>query len=259
MKYITKHSELLKLHGRKVSCKLNGKFIDDARISCDDKHAYLCQNKQDEDLTQEMFEYKYAICLSYCNKGYHEHKYEDSNGGVTEIQLVEEPKEKKKNKHFGSNFDDDIDVGNKNDDEYEKEEQGKITHTLDSSNLLIGSRLWAFKMLDEGKKVRHKSWGKGVYIFIKYTNCYFFKTYDLVSYTGELVGFSLSKDGWEIYKDKEEPKKTMTFSDLIMKDSNIFNICDDKITWKLNGITQYYGFQDILMRESHLVEMIEEG
>ena len=87
IKYIRTHKQLLECHGKKVTCKINGEFIDDAMISCDSKHAYLCQNKKDDDWAREMFEYKYAICISYYHNVLQQEVYEDNNAGITEIQL----------------------------------------------------------------------------------------------------------------------------------------------------------------------------
>lgn len=42
MEYITTHEELKKLHGKKVTCRIDGVFIDDAMISVDKTDVYLC-------------------------------------------------------------------------------------------------------------------------------------------------------------------------------------------------------------------------
>lgn len=43
-KYITDYNELLKLHGAKVKCVIQGSTILDARLSVDGRSIYICQN-----------------------------------------------------------------------------------------------------------------------------------------------------------------------------------------------------------------------
>jgi hypothetical protein len=82
-KYITTHEELLKLHGKKVTCKIWGDFIDDARISVDDGIVYVCQNIKMGIYCNNKLGYKYSWYISFKSS-----KYEDCNNECTEIQPV---------------------------------------------------------------------------------------------------------------------------------------------------------------------------
>lgn len=83
-KYITTHEELIKLHGKKVTCKIEGKYIDDAKICVDFfAYVYVCQNKRKGKPTTNYLGYEYSWLLS--NNG---NPYENNNQQCTEIQLV---------------------------------------------------------------------------------------------------------------------------------------------------------------------------
>lgn len=99
-KYITKHSELVKLHGKKVTCKIDGEFIDDAMIYIDGIGRLsllnnIFSNYEDEQCLSEAVkealntEYNRAIWIYFPKFGPEDN---DSirNDRVTEIQLVEE-------------------------------------------------------------------------------------------------------------------------------------------------------------------------
>lgn len=48
-------------HGDYVTCEIEGKQIDDARISINkERHYFVCQNKKDGATTRERFGYKYS-------------------------------------------------------------------------------------------------------------------------------------------------------------------------------------------------------
>ena len=75
-KYITTHSELLKLHGRSVTCKIYGKDIEDVKIKVQKNNdVYIVQNNRDE------FGHMVSQLISWGNK---------INSICTEIKLKEE-------------------------------------------------------------------------------------------------------------------------------------------------------------------------
>ena len=82
---IKTHEELLKLHGRKVTCKIYGAVIDDAKISVDGNKVYLCQGDSQGQVANDKLGYQYSWLISCENK-----KYEDDNWGGTEIELVDD-------------------------------------------------------------------------------------------------------------------------------------------------------------------------
>ena len=81
------HAELVKLHGRKVTCKIDGEYIDDAKISVDkdsSESVYICQNKRSAYQADDLFEYNYSYFISDSIA-----KFEDYEQLVTDLKLVE--------------------------------------------------------------------------------------------------------------------------------------------------------------------------
>lgn len=88
---IETHKELLKLHGKKVTCKIQGEYIADAVISVGKaENVYICQNIFDGSDAEDKFGYKHSWAVSR-----EIDPYEDCNRHCTEIELVEEKSESK--------------------------------------------------------------------------------------------------------------------------------------------------------------------
>lgn len=88
-KYIKTHEELLKLHGRKVSCKVDGRTVEDARIFVDGfKNVFILQNISHNGTTTNKFGYKHSFWTSSDETKYE--KFTDGISAVSEIQLLEE-------------------------------------------------------------------------------------------------------------------------------------------------------------------------
>lgn len=87
-KEITTHEQLLKMHGKKITCDIDGEHIDDARISVEAGYVFVCQNIMDGSYGQEKFEYKYSWVISRRNR-----VYEEDNQGCINIKLAEEEQE----------------------------------------------------------------------------------------------------------------------------------------------------------------------
>jgi hypothetical protein len=93
-KYITTHAELLKLHGKSVTCKIDGVYVDDAKIcvggqghNTTEMICICCSTEKDHGIMspKELLGYKQAIWISLkCSK------YEDNNRKCTELKLKEE-------------------------------------------------------------------------------------------------------------------------------------------------------------------------
>lgn len=82
---IKTHEQLLKMHGKRITCGINGRYIDDARISVENEFVYACQNEENGDLCKEKFDYKYSWNISGPYSHYEEYKHNCFN-----IKLVEE-------------------------------------------------------------------------------------------------------------------------------------------------------------------------
>ena len=94
--YITTHEELLKLHGKKVTCYYQDIFIEDALIYVWDnektsgKNINICHNNTVESISNGMFDktgYKRNPCISSSKEGI---IYEKDNREYTKIKLKEE-------------------------------------------------------------------------------------------------------------------------------------------------------------------------
>ncbi len=83
--YITTHEELLKLHGKRVTCEIDGEYIDDAKIVVEADRIYVCQNKRLGSSPKNKVGYEKGWCISILSRG-----YEIDNYGVTKIQLKEQ-------------------------------------------------------------------------------------------------------------------------------------------------------------------------
>lgn len=82
---ITTHEQLLKMHGKRITCDIRGKYIDDARISVEENNnIYICQNEIDGISCEETFGYKCSYLISSNN----EH-YENLIQPCNDIKLVE--------------------------------------------------------------------------------------------------------------------------------------------------------------------------
>lgn len=97
MKKITTHEELKKLHGRKITCEINGEKIDDAKISVDNQNEHkierilICQNEISggHDVKKiESFNYTKAWVISSVGTGGAQ-TFEEDNRGAENIYLVE--------------------------------------------------------------------------------------------------------------------------------------------------------------------------
>lgn len=87
-----------------------------------------------------------------------------------------------------------------------------------------GSRMWMFKMLNKGKKIRLKSWEKDK--FTQLPEEAHGMNHVLIDECGRLYAdMYIPKDGWELYKE-EPKKKTMTLGEAIEQNRN-FKFKDD--------------------------------
>ena len=78
------HEELLKLKGKKITCKIHGTFIDDARIQVEDGQVSVCQNVEEGAGCTDNLNYKYGFFISgTCIR------YEYNCDDCTDIKLVE--------------------------------------------------------------------------------------------------------------------------------------------------------------------------
>ena len=91
---IKTHEELLKLHGRKVTCNIYSnvkgykRSITDAKISVDDEgDVYICQNILEGNNADDKLGYEHSWIISDTSWG----KYEDSSRGCTDLMLAETP------------------------------------------------------------------------------------------------------------------------------------------------------------------------
>lgn len=94
------------LHGKRVTCKINGEKITDAKLSVgDDGGLFVCQNINDGAYCEEKFGYKYSWIIGYKKQLEEAKKLSDLNNyGVTDLKFVEtrerKPKEIIENKGF---------------------------------------------------------------------------------------------------------------------------------------------------------------
>jgi hypothetical protein len=87
---ITTHEELIKLHGKSVTCEIEGEYIDDAKISVQENgRVYICQNEKKGENTDDKLGHEYSWGISYKGVG-----YEENNRYCTKITLVTKEKEK---------------------------------------------------------------------------------------------------------------------------------------------------------------------
>lgn len=90
---IKTHEELLKLHGRKVSCEILGEKIEDAKIAVEENMVFVCQNRKDRGEPDDKLGYEYAWWIS--DVGY---EYEYFGRECTNITLIDEPAQSKTSK-----------------------------------------------------------------------------------------------------------------------------------------------------------------
>ena len=83
-KFIETNEELLKLHSRSVTCRIEGELVEDAKISVDVDGVYLCNNSRGSDHPSNMLGYIYAKCLTFKDD-----LYEDDHSLIEEIQLLD--------------------------------------------------------------------------------------------------------------------------------------------------------------------------
>ena len=70
-------------HGMKITCKINGDIINNARISIDkDKKIYICQNERQGDYTNNKFGFAYSWLTETYNDFY-------THNDVTDIVILE--------------------------------------------------------------------------------------------------------------------------------------------------------------------------
>ena len=57
--------ELKQMVGKKITCMIEGKFIDDARIQLNEANGklYICQNQKSGEVCRDMLGYKYSWSL----------------------------------------------------------------------------------------------------------------------------------------------------------------------------------------------------
>ena len=93
MKYITTHEELLKLDGKRVECKIDSHYIEDAKIrveyysesvmSFHDSTAYpriyVCQDICCGEDATDKFEYNYSWVISYVGCEYERNSQDCKN------------------------------------------------------------------------------------------------------------------------------------------------------------------------------------
>lgn len=84
-KTIKTHEELLKLHGRSVTCEIQGEKINDAKICVEDGVIYVCQNKTYGCYSEDKLGYSYSWNIS-SNKN----NYEEYDRMCKNIELIEE-------------------------------------------------------------------------------------------------------------------------------------------------------------------------
>lgn len=82
---LTTHEELLKHHGKRVTCEIEGDKIDDAKIAVEGDEVFICQNVKNGDNANNKLGYYYSWSIS--DKG---DEYKDNNRGCTNIRLVDE-------------------------------------------------------------------------------------------------------------------------------------------------------------------------
>ena len=81
---IKTHEELLKLHGRKVTCEIKGIKIEDAKIAVEEDYVFVCQNEKDGLNADDKLGYDYSLPISR-----EDWKYEDRDYRLcTNITLV---------------------------------------------------------------------------------------------------------------------------------------------------------------------------
>lgn len=81
---ITTHTQLLSHARAKVTCYINGNYINDARIRVEDDGIYICQNVTSGCECENKLGYRYSWHTSRLGL-----KYETNDQDVTNIQLVE--------------------------------------------------------------------------------------------------------------------------------------------------------------------------
>jgi len=74
-------SDLLKLHGRKITCWIAGTYISDAKVCVEGKRVYICQNFKNGSSCKDKMGYRYSWWFFP----------EEKN--VTDIKLVEKEKD----------------------------------------------------------------------------------------------------------------------------------------------------------------------
>jgi hypothetical protein len=120
----------------------------------------------------------------------------------------------------------------------------KFRATYPESQYPEGSRMWAFEMLDKGKKVRLGYFAEDELLYLD-------------GEEGDLcledidgnpcdfgAGVHFPKDGWELYEEEEKPK-TMTIGEA-MQNNRKFNFTDKEYDFTKNS-TQRFDAEDILI------------
>ena len=80
------HEQLLEMHGKKITCYIEGEYIDDARISVEkEDYVYVCQNIKNGTSYIEHLGYQYSWIISANFE-----PYENYNRECTKIKLVDE-------------------------------------------------------------------------------------------------------------------------------------------------------------------------
>jgi len=90
MSYIKTHEELLKLHGKKVSCEIDDTKIKNGKICVEGDCVFICQNLEDGLVCKDKLGYKYSWLVSR-NEG----KYEKDSRYCKNIKLIDETSEER--------------------------------------------------------------------------------------------------------------------------------------------------------------------
>lgn len=81
------HEQLLKMHGKRITCDIDGVYIDDARISVNEYDTvFVCQNIKGTNSLTEKFGYKYIWVISR-NRDEYEIDNRDCTNIIIEVDL----------------------------------------------------------------------------------------------------------------------------------------------------------------------------
>jgi hypothetical protein len=87
--YLTTHQQLLDNVGKRVSCYINGKFIEDGKIQEEGFYVkefiHICQNQVEGSNCKDKLGYKHSWLISISNN-----KYENNNNECKKIKLLED-------------------------------------------------------------------------------------------------------------------------------------------------------------------------